>query len=68
MDEWMDGRASRRVGWRMDEWMDGRVEGRMDGWTDRDRFHYGNSYHHFVCRRYTELIRPMPEDAIIEVS
>ena len=71
MDEWMDRRASGRVGgqtdgWdgRMDEWMDGRAEGR----TDRDRFHYGNSYHHFVCRRYTELIRPVPEDAIAEVS
>ena len=73
MDEWMDRRASGRVGgrtdgWdgRMDEWMDGRAEGRTD--RDRDRFHYGNSYHHFVCRRYTELIRPVPEDAIAEVS
>ena len=54
--------------------MDGRTDG-MDGWagggrTDRDRFqsHYGNSYHQFVCRRYTELIRPVAEDAIAEVS
>ena len=63
MNGWMDGRARGRA--------DGRTDG-MDGWadgqTDRDRFHYGNSYHHFVCRRYTELIRPMPEDAIAEVS
>ena len=59
MDEWMDGRASGQT-----DGMDGQVDGR----TDRDRFHYGNSYHHFVCRRYTELIRPVPEDAIAEVS
>ena len=75
MDEWMDGRASRRAGGRpdgwdgwMDGWAGGRTDGRTDGKTDRDRFHYGNSYHHFVCRRYTELIRPVPEDAIAEVS
>ena len=55
------------MGW-MDGWMDGRSGGRTDGRTDRDRFHYGNSYHHFVCRRYTELIRPVPEDAISEIS
>ena len=62
MDGWMDGRADGRMGW-----MDGRAAG---GWTDRDRFqsHYGNSYHKFVCRRYTELIRLVPEDAIAEVS
>ena len=62
----MDGRAGGRTdGW--DGWMDGRA---ADGRTDRDRFqsHYGNSYYQFVCRRYTELIRPMPEDAIAEVS
>ena len=63
MDEWMGGRADGRTdGW--DGWMGGRT----DGQTDRDRFHYGNSYHHFVCWRYTELIRPVPEDAIAEVS
>ena len=62
MDEWMDGPASGR----MDGW-DG-MDGWAGGWTDRDRFLYGNSYHHFVCRRYTELIRPVPEDAISEVS
>ena len=49
-------------------WMDGWMDGRTDGRTDRDRFHYGNSYHHFVCRRYTELIRPVPEAATAEVS
>ena len=51
----------------MDVWAGGWMGG---GWTDRDRFqsHYGNSYHQFVCRRYTELIRPVPEDAIAEVS
>ena len=66
MDEWIDGRASGRMdGWDgMDGWMGGRAGGR----TDRDRFHYRNSYDHFVCRRYTELIRPVPEDAISEVS
>ena len=76
----MDGRADRRtdgqadgmgwdgMGW-MDGCMDGRAGGRTDGRTDsRQRFHNGNSYHHFVCRRYTELIRPVPEDAIAEVS
>ena len=54
------------MGWK-DGWAGG---GRTDRPTDRDRFqsHYGNSYHQFVCRRYTELIRPMPEDAIAEVS
>ena len=63
MDGWMGGQGGGRTdGW--DGWMDGWA----DGQTDRDRFHYGNSYHHFVCRRYTELIRPMPEDAIAEVS
>ena len=60
MDGWVNG-------W-MDGWMGGRAGGRMDRQTDRDRFHYGNSYHHFVWRRYTELIRPVPEDAIAEVS
>ena len=53
----MDGRADGRMGW-MDGWAGGRT----------DRFHYGNSYHHFVCRRFTELIRPVPEDAIAEVN
>ena len=50
--------------------MDGRAAGRTDSQTDRDRFQrlYGNSYHPFVCRRYTELICPVPEDAIAEVS
>ena len=71
MDEWMDGWAGERAGGRTEGRTDG-WDGRMDGWaggrTDRDRFHYGNSYHHFVCRRYTELIRPVPEDAIAEVS
>ena len=56
----MDGWAGERAG--------GRMDGRDDGRTDRDRCHYGNSYHHFVCRRYTELIRPVPEDAIVEES
>ena len=41
-------------------WMGGR---RTDGQTEIDF-----SYYQFVCRRYTELIRPMPEDAIAEVS
>ena len=54
----------------MDDWMDRRASGRMDGRADRqkdkDRFHYENSYPHFVCRRYTELICPVPEDAIAE--
>ena len=67
MDGWAGeravGRTDGRMGW-TDGWMGGRAEGR----TDRDRFHYGNSYHHFVCRRYTELIRPAPEDAIVEES
>ena len=71
----MDGRAGERaggltdgrMGW-TDGWMDGWMGGRAEGRTDRDRFHYGNSYHHFVCRRYTELIRPVPEDAIVEES
>ena len=71
MDEWMDGWMGGRAGGRTDGRTDGWDE-RMDGWaggrTDRDRFHYGNSYHHFVCRRYTELIRPVPEDANAEVS
>ena len=51
----------------MDGWMGGR---RTDGRTDRDRFqsHYGNSYHQFVHRRYTELIRPVAEDALGQVS
>ena len=67
VDGWMDGRARGRTdGW--DGWMGGRADGQTDGRTDRQRFHYGNSYHHFVCRRYTELIRPVPEDAIAEVS
>ena len=62
-----------RAGGRTDGmgWMDGRAaDGRMDGRTDRDRFqsHYGNSYHQFVYRRYTGLIRPVPEDATAEVS
>ena len=66
----MDGRAGGRTNGRtglMNGWMSGR---RTDGRTDRDRFqsHHGNSYHQFVCRRYTELIRPVPEDAIAEVS
>ena len=75
MDGWAggqaDGRADGMDGWMdgwMNGWMDGRTGGRTDGQTDRDRFHYGNSYHHFVCRRYTELIRPVSEDAIAEVS
>ena len=61
MEGWVGGWAD---GWdgRMDGWMGGQKDGRTD------RFHYGNSYHHFVCRRYTELIRPVPEDAIAEVS
>ena len=63
----MDGRVGGRADGRTDG-MDGWMGGRTDGRTDRDRFHYGNSYHHFVCRRYTELIRPVPEDAIAEVS
>ena len=51
----------------MDGWMDGWA---ADGRTDRDRFqsHYRNSYYQFMYRRYTELIRPMPEDATAEVS
>ena len=65
MDGWMDGWAGGRT-----DGMDGWAGGRTDGRTDRDRFqsYYGNSYHQFVCRRYTELIRPVPEDAIAEVS
>ena len=59
----MGGRAGGRADGRMG-WMDGQADGR----TDRDRFHYGNSYHHFVYRSYTELIRPVSEDAIAEVS
>ena len=61
----MDGRAAGRT----DGW-DGWACGQTDGRTDRHRFqgHYGNSYHPFVCRRYTELVRPVPEDAIAEVS
>ena len=67
MDGWAGGQADGRTEGRMG-WMDGWMDGRTDGQTDRDRFHYGNSYHHFVCRRYTELIRPVPEDATAEVS
>ena len=59
----MDGWAGGWMLW-MDGWTDGRAGGQMDG----QRFHYGNSYHHFVCRRYTDPIHPVPEDAIAEVS
>ena len=70
MDEWAGGRMD---GWDgMDGRTDGRAaDGRTDGRTDGQteiQSHYGNSYHQFVCRRYTELIRPVPEDAIAEVS
>ena len=69
MDGWAGGWADGRMGW-MGVRAGGRTEERTDSQTDRDRFqrHYGNSYHPFVCRRYTELIRPVPEDAIAEVS
>ena len=61
----MDGWAGERAdGW--DGWMDGRTDGRMDRQTEID-FIMGTATITF-CRRYTELIRPMPEDAIAEVS
>ena len=64
MDGWGNERA---VCGRTDGW-DGWMAGRTDGWTEIDVSHYGNSYNQFVCRRYTELIHPVPEDAIVEVS
>ena len=72
MDGWMGWRADGWTGgwdgW-MAGWMDGRrTDGRTDRQTEIDVSHYGNSYNQFVCRRYTELIRPVPEDATAEVS
>ena len=73
MDGWRaGGRAGGQADGRtdgMDGWMDGWTGGRTDGRTDRPTeidFIMGTATI-TVCRSYTELIRPVPEDAIAEV-